>query len=66
MSRVLVVITKCIEMSVPWICYIVFIIIAVVNEKSVMNLVLFFISLLLLFWHVTSDMINSKSHVIII
>lgn len=62
MSQLFVIAAKCVEMSIPWICYIVFILIAVLNEKSLMNLALFLISLLLLFWHVTSDMINSKAH----
>ena len=49
-------------MSVPWVCYTVFIIIALYNEKSLINMGLFLITLLLLFWHVTSDMVMSISH----
>lgn len=49
-------------MMIPWVTYIVFLIISVVNKKNLMNLVLLFLNLLLLFWHISADLVTKKSH----
>ena len=49
-------------MFTPWITYTVFFIIAIVNTKNIFNLILLFFNMLLLFWHISSDLVTKKSH----
>ena len=62
LARFLMIFSRIVQMSVPWLCYTIFIIIGIFNEKSMINLLLLFTTLLLLFWHVTSDMVQAISH----
>jgi hypothetical protein len=51
------------QLSIPWITYVVFITIAIVNTKSLINWLLLTVTLILLFWHITADLVTMKSHV---
>ena len=57
------VIIELIQLSIPWITYIVFLIIAVANSKTIINWVLLTMTLILLFWHLSADLVTPKSHV---
>ena len=49
-------------MAIPWITYTIFIMIAIINDKSIINWILFTTTLILLFWHCSTDLITSKGH----
>lgn len=49
-------------MFIPWVTYVIFLTIAVVNSKSLINWVLLAFTLLLLFWHISADLVTKKSH----
>lgn len=59
----LTVIVELVQLAIPWITYIIFLIIAVVNNKSLINWVLLTMTLILLFWHISADLVTTKSHV---
>jgi len=49
-------------MFIPWVTYTVFLIISIVNSKNLINWLLLFFNLLLLFWHISADLVTKKSH----
>ena len=59
----LTVLVEMVQLAIPWITYIIFLIIAVVNNKSLINWVLLTMTLILLFWHISADLVTTKSHV---
>ena len=59
----LTVLTELFQMAIPWITYVVFIIIAIVNNKSLINWVLLTMTLILMFWHITADLVTTTSHI---
>jgi len=57
--------TICIEivqLYIPWITYAVFLVIAIVNSKNLINWVLLVLTLILLSWHISADLVTKKSH----
>lgn len=50
------------QMFIPWITYVVFFMISIVITKNVFNLIILFFIMLLLFWHISSDLVTKKSH----
>lgn len=50
-------------LSIPWVTYTLFIVIAVVNNKSIINWILLLMTLMILFWHLSVDLVTAKSHI---
>jgi hypothetical protein len=57
--------TEVIQMMIPWATYTIFLAIAVVNNKSLINWILLAFTLLLLFWHISADLVTKRSHLIL-
>lgn len=49
-------------MLIPWVTYFIFILIATLNTNSLINWSYLVLTLILLFWHLSSDMVTSVSH----
>jgi hypothetical protein len=58
----LTVISEVIQMAIPWFTYFIFLMIAVLNNKSIINWVLLLTTLLLFFWHCSADLVTANSH----
>jgi predicted PurR-regulated permease PerM len=52
-------------MMIPWATYTIFLIIAVFNNKSLINWILLAFTLLLLFWHISADLVTKRSHLML-
>lgn len=47
---------------IPWVTYGVFLAISIINSKNLLNFILLIFNLLLLFWHISADLVTKRSH----
>ena len=50
-------------MYIPWLTFVIFMVISIMNSKNMINLVLLVFTFILLFWHISADLITKNSNV---
>jgi len=62
LTQIIMITIDVIKMFIPWMTFIILIIIAISNSKNLINLVLLSFTLMMLLWHISANLVTKKSH----